>query len=261
MQLDAIRWSRRPARALPRRTRRPLPADPGPDHRGGDRPRGRPPGLEPRPPSSSRVALHRVFRSPHDVILWDTGHQAYVHKMLTGRSADFDSLRTRGRDGGLPVPDRVPPRLDREQPRLHRCCPTPTAWPPRSSPPTPSRRVVAVVGDGAMTGGMAFEGLNNIGHSGRKRRCGAQRQRAQLRTDRLTPYREPRALPLQPQDHAPLRPPRGGGRAHPLGGRHPPAGHEDVQGGHPGVVGLGRLLREPGPALSRPLRRPRHPQP
>ena len=39
------------------------------------------------------IALHRVFRSPHDVILWDTGHQAYVHKILTGRAADFSTLR------------------------------------------------------------------------------------------------------------------------------------------------------------------------
>ena len=48
------------------------------------------------------IALHRVFRSPDDVIVWDTGHQAYVHKMLTGRTSGFDSLRTRGGLSGYP---------------------------------------------------------------------------------------------------------------------------------------------------------------
>ena len=48
------------------------------------------------------IALHRVFRSPDDVILWDTGHQAYVHKMLTGRSAEFDGLRQGGGLSGYP---------------------------------------------------------------------------------------------------------------------------------------------------------------
>ena len=83
------------------------------------------------------VAVHRVFRSPHDVILWDTGHQAYVHKMLTGRSADFDSLRTSGGMSGYPVARGVAPRLDREQSTPPRCCPTPTAWPPPSRRSTP----------------------------------------------------------------------------------------------------------------------------
>ncbi|MBM3687567.1 MAG: 1-deoxy-D-xylulose-5-phosphate synthase, partial [Actinobacteria bacterium] len=48
------------------------------------------------------LALHRVFDSPHDVILWDTGHQAYVHKMLTGRWPAFDSLRKEGGLSGYP---------------------------------------------------------------------------------------------------------------------------------------------------------------
>ena len=48
------------------------------------------------------IALHRVFRSPHDAILWDTGHQAYVHKMLTGRVGDFGRLRQAGGLSGYP---------------------------------------------------------------------------------------------------------------------------------------------------------------
>lgn len=112
------------------------------------------------------VALHRVFRSPHDVILWDTGHQAYVHKMLTGRLEGFEALR---RGGGL---SGYPSRGESDH-----------DWIENSHASTAlsyahglvvgfgavdaRRRVVAVVGDGALTGGMAFEGLNNLGHSGR----------------------------------------------------------------------------------------------
>ena len=112
------------------------------------------------------LALHRVFDSPRDVLLWDTGHQAYVHKIVTGRKDDFIRLRqTDGLSGyparaesphdwvenshastivsyahGLAVADQVKGRTDRQ--------------------------IVAVIGDGSMTGGMAFEGLNNLGHSG-----------------------------------------------------------------------------------------------
>ena len=66
------------------------------------------------------LALHRVFDSPRDVILWDTGHQAYVHKLLTGRRYGFKTPEAGGRDVGLPQPGRVRTRLDREQPRLDR---------------------------------------------------------------------------------------------------------------------------------------------
>ena len=113
------------------------------------------------------VALHRVFRSPHDAILWDTGHQAYVHKMLTGRSADFDSLRTAGGLSGYPA------RAESEHDWIENSHASTvlsyahglaTAFEASDS----RRRVVAVVGDGALTGGMAFEGINNIGHSGRR---------------------------------------------------------------------------------------------
>ena len=113
------------------------------------------------------VAVHRVFRSPHDVILWDTGHQAYVHKMLTGRVADFNTLRTAGGLSGYPSRSESPHdwiENSHASTVLSYAHGIATALEAAEA----QRRVVAVVGDGAMTGGMAFEGLNNIGHSGRK---------------------------------------------------------------------------------------------
>ena len=65
------------------------------------------------------LALHRVFDSPEDVILWDTGHQAYVHKIVTGRQAGFEQLRQAGGLSGYPSREECRARLGREQPRLH----------------------------------------------------------------------------------------------------------------------------------------------
>ena len=64
------------------------------------------------------LALHRVFDSPRDILLWDTGHQAYVHKIVTGRWRDFDHLRQPGGLSGYPSRAESAPRLGREQPRL-----------------------------------------------------------------------------------------------------------------------------------------------
>jgi len=111
------------------------------------------------------LAVHRVFESPRDILLWDTGHQAYVHKILTGRRDDFTTLR---RAGGL---SGYPSRTESDH-----------DWVENSHASTilcyahglaeahkvrgiTDRNVVAVIGDGSMTGGMAFEGLNNLGHS------------------------------------------------------------------------------------------------
>ena len=66
------------------------------------------------------LALHRVFDSPRDRILWDTGHQAYVHKLVTGRQDGFARLRKAGGLVGLPVARGVRARRDREQPRVDR---------------------------------------------------------------------------------------------------------------------------------------------
>ncbi len=119
------------------------------------------------------LALHRVFDSPRDAILWDTGHQAYIHKLITGRRHRFADLK---KEGGLSgYPNRAESDHD---------------WIENSHASTAlsyahgiasafelggelvgsggNRRVVAVVGDGALTGGMAYEALNNLGHSGRR---------------------------------------------------------------------------------------------
>jgi len=107
------------------------------------------------------MAIHRVFESPADRVVWDTGHQSYVHKMLTGRADQFGSLRT---EGGL---SGYPSRAESEH-----------DWVENSHASTSlsyadgmakanhllgkDDYVVAVIGDGALTGGMAWEALNNI---------------------------------------------------------------------------------------------------
>src|ERR1700752_2060495 len=111
------------------------------------------------------IALHRVFASPRDILLWDTGHQAYVHKILTGRRDMFATLRKSGGLSGYPsraesVHDWV--ENSHASPILSYAHGMAAAI-ARSG--TPDRRVVAVIGDGSMTGGMAYEGLNNLGHS------------------------------------------------------------------------------------------------
>jgi 1-deoxy-D-xylulose-5-phosphate synthase len=114
------------------------------------------------------LALHRVFHSPSDILLWDTGHQTYTHKLVTGRREAFAGLRQEGGLSGYPC--RAESAHD---------------WVENSHASTilsyahglasalnlkgdeTGRKVVAVVGDGALTGGMAYEGLNNLGHSAR----------------------------------------------------------------------------------------------
>lgn len=109
------------------------------------------------------IALHRVFRSPEDAIIWDTGHQAYVHKILTGRAADFDSLRQEGGMSGYPsrgesVHDIV--ENSHASTALSYADGLAKAWQQRGL--LGEQHVVAVIGDGALTGGMAWEALNNI---------------------------------------------------------------------------------------------------
>ncbi|MGC9154131.1 MAG: 1-deoxy-D-xylulose-5-phosphate synthase [Ferrimicrobium sp.] len=115
------------------------------------------------------LALHRSFDSPRDVLLFDTGHQAYPHKLLTGRNADFDSLRRRGGLSGYP--NRSESEHDwiensHASTALSYAYGMAAAFQLAADDPSvlPLRRVVAVVGDGALTGGMAYEALNNIGH-------------------------------------------------------------------------------------------------
>ena len=113
------------------------------------------------------LAMHRVFDSPNDIILWDTGHQAYPHKIVTGRVGGFDALRQAGGLSGYPSRD------ESEHDWIENShASTVLSWAyglavGQASPQGEGRRVIAVIGDGSMTGGMAFEGLNNLGHSGR----------------------------------------------------------------------------------------------
>ncbi len=134
------------------------------------------------------IALHRVFHSPRDMILWDTGHQAYVHKIVTGRRDMFVTLRQQGGLAGYPnraesehdwvenshastilsyahglsvaqkITSSSSGALDNESLQVS-----------TGSDRDAQRHVVAIIGDGALTGGMAYEALNNLGHS--KSRC------------------------------------------------------------------------------------------
>ena len=107
------------------------------------------------------IALHRVFNSPHDPIVFDTGHQSYVHKLLTGRK-DFSQLRQRGGLAGYPQ------RSESEHDIVESShASSSLSWADGISRAftrtgQQDRSVVAVVGDGALTGGMTWEALNNI---------------------------------------------------------------------------------------------------
>ena len=117
------------------------------------------------------LALHRVFDSPRDVILWDTGHQAYVHKMLTGRLAGFDRLRKEGGLSGYPSRAESPHDVienSHASTALSYADGIAKGLELRGELDGASpRHVVAVVGDGSLTGGMAWEALNNIAASDR----------------------------------------------------------------------------------------------
>ena len=108
------------------------------------------------------IAIHRVFQSPRDVVLFDTGHQSYVHKILTGRADQFDLLRQR--DGISGYPNRRESEHDVIE-NSHAS--TALSWADGVSrgfslTGQSQRHVVAVVGDGALTGGMSWEALNNL---------------------------------------------------------------------------------------------------
>ena len=108
------------------------------------------------------IAIHRTFESPKDVVLFDTGHQSYVHKILTGRAKSFDKLRQR--DGIAGYPNRSESEHDVIE-NSHAS--TALSWADGISrgfslTNQSDRHVVVVVGDGALTGGMSWEALNNI---------------------------------------------------------------------------------------------------
>lgn len=108
------------------------------------------------------IALHRIFESPKDVIVFDTGHQSYVHKLLTGRIAGFEKLRQRGGVAGYPN------RSESEHDIVENShASTALSWSDGIAKGfaltnQQDRTVICVVGDGALTGGMSWEALNNI---------------------------------------------------------------------------------------------------
>lgn len=111
------------------------------------------------------IALHRTFESPKDVIVFDTGHQSYVHKLLTGRMSGFEKLRQRGGIAGYPN------RSESEHDVVENShASTALSWSDGIAKGFAltnqrDRTVVCVVGDGALTGGMSWEALNNIAAS------------------------------------------------------------------------------------------------
>src|SRR5213594_1314860 len=108
------------------------------------------------------LALHRVFDSPRDKIIWDVGHQSYPHKLVTGRFESFDTLRSYGGIRGYPSRD------ESEHDPFGTCHGSTSlsaalGFAVARDLKGESNHVIAVIGDGALTGGMAYEGLNNIG--------------------------------------------------------------------------------------------------
>ncbi|WP_341229280.1 1-deoxy-D-xylulose-5-phosphate synthase [Nocardioides salarius] len=107
------------------------------------------------------MAIHRVFDSPRDRVVLDTGHQGYVHKMLTGRAGDFDTLRQEGGLSGYPSQSESEHDIvenSHASTALSYADGLAKAYAIRGE----DRHVVGVIGDGALTGGMAWEALNNI---------------------------------------------------------------------------------------------------
>ncbi|MEZ4414414.1 MAG: 1-deoxy-D-xylulose-5-phosphate synthase [Gemmatimonadota bacterium] len=112
------------------------------------------------------VALHYVFDTPRDQIVWDTGHQAYIHKILTGRNEQLPTIRTK--DGLSPFCRRDESEYDAFG-AGHAATSISAAWGMAVARDVLGERFesIAVIGDGAMTCGLAYEALNNAGHSGR----------------------------------------------------------------------------------------------
>ncbi|GAB3633344.1 1-deoxy-D-xylulose-5-phosphate synthase [Microbacterium shaanxiense] len=107
------------------------------------------------------IALHRVFESPADPIIFDTGHQSYVHKLLTGRQ-DFSALRVRGGLAGYPQRSESPHDVVESSHASSSLSWADGVSRALTATGRSDRHVVAVVGDGALTGGMTWEALNNI---------------------------------------------------------------------------------------------------
>jgi 1-deoxy-D-xylulose-5-phosphate synthase len=113
------------------------------------------------------LALHRVFDSPRDILIWDVGHQSYPHKLVTGRFERFDTLRSLGGIRGYPA------REESEHDPFGTCHGSTSISAALGFAVARDLRgedshVIAVIGDGALTGGLAYEGLNNVGELGKR---------------------------------------------------------------------------------------------
>ncbi len=111
------------------------------------------------------IALHYVFDSPDDLLVWDVGHQAYPHKLLTGRQDRFHTIRQEGGlSGFLSRDESIHDAFGAGHASTAISAALGMAVAKRLRDPKDNNRVVAVIGDGALTGGMSFEGLNNAGN-------------------------------------------------------------------------------------------------
>lgn len=111
------------------------------------------------------IALHFVFESPKDMLVWDVGHQAYIHKLLTGRLDRFPTIRQEGGISGfLSRDENEHDAFGAGHASTSISAALGMAVAQQRKPKNERGRAVAIVGDGALTGGMAFEGLNNAGH-------------------------------------------------------------------------------------------------
>ncbi|MDE6834288.1 MAG: 1-deoxy-D-xylulose-5-phosphate synthase [Ruminococcus sp.] len=108
------------------------------------------------------MAIHRNFSSPEDKIIWDVGHQSYVHKILTGRAEKFSTIRKEGGISGFPKPDESPHDIfiaGHSSTSVSVACGIAEAMKLQGK----ENYTIAVIGDGAMTGGMFYEAMNNAG--------------------------------------------------------------------------------------------------
>ncbi|HBA72347.1 MAG: 1-deoxy-D-xylulose-5-phosphate synthase [Geobacteraceae bacterium GWC2_55_20] len=109
------------------------------------------------------IALHRVFRTPADKIIWDVGHQAYAHKLLTGRRDAFGTLRTMNGISGFPKRHESPHDAF-DVGHSSTSISAATGFAVARDLDGRKNKVLAVIGDGSMTGGIAYEGINHAGH-------------------------------------------------------------------------------------------------
>ena len=109
------------------------------------------------------IALHRIFDAPGDKIIWDVGHQTYVHKILTGRAEKFDSLRQLGGMSGFPKSAESPYDIF-DTGHSSSSISLALGMAAARDLSGDDYNVISVIGDGAMTGGLAFEALNNVGN-------------------------------------------------------------------------------------------------